>query len=113
MTFVKYLTAATLAVATIGVAPAHAQRSRVQAGSLSCDISAGISVIVGSNREIECIFIPSTPTGVEHYRGTITKLGIDLGVINRGSLVWLVYAPTVLENGALQGAYSGIAANAT
>ncbi|MGO4439848.1 DUF992 domain-containing protein [Rhizobium sp. RAF56] len=113
MSFLKYLTAAALAVAATGVAPAEAQQSRVQAGSLSCDISAGISVIVGSNREISCLFFPSTPTGVEHYSGTITKLGIDLGVIRRGSLVWLVYAPTVLQNGALQGAYSGIAANAT
>jgi len=113
MSVLKYLAAAVLAAATTAAAPAHAQQSRVQAGSLSCDISAGISVIVGSNREIDCVFIPSTPTGVEHYRGSITKLGIDLGVINRGSLVWLVYAPTVLQNGALQGGYGGVAANAT
>jgi hypothetical protein len=113
MSVSKLFAATAFVTALAGLAPAHAQQSRVQAGSLSCDISAGISVIVGSKREIDCVFFPTAPIGVEHYSGTITKLGIDLGVINRGSLVWLVYAPTVLQNGALQGTYGGVAANAT
>jgi Protein of unknown function (DUF992) len=113
MSVSKLFAAAAFVTALSGLTPAHAQQSRVQAGSLSCDISAGIGVIVGSKREIDCLFFPTAPIGVEHYRGEITKLGIDLGVINRGSLVWLVYAPSVLQNGALQGTYGGVAANAT
>ena len=108
-----------LAIATIFAsalagfsAPAEAA-SRVQVGSLTCDISEGIGVIIGSHREVDCIFTPSERRGIEHYRGSITKFGLDIGVIQRGSMIWLVYAPTVLQNGALQGTYAGAAVNAT
>ena len=74
--------------------PASAQ-NLVAAGTLTCDVSAGIGMIVGSRRTVNCTFAPSLPGPVEYYTGTITKLGVDIGVTTGGVMVWLVYAPTI------------------
>jgi hypothetical protein len=114
MSVFKFTTAVlTLVTAVAGLPAVPAAATRVQAGSLTCDISAGFGIIVGSKRDIDCIFTPSTPGQVEHYRGTITKIGVDIGVLRGGSLIWYVYAPTNHADGVLQGSYSGVSANAT
>ncbi len=103
-----------VAIAGVGMsATPAAAATRVQAGSLTCDISEGFGLIVGSKRDINCVFTPSQPGPVEHYKGTITKIGVDIGVLKGGSLIWYVYAPTNHADGILQGSYSGVAANAT
>jgi hypothetical protein len=94
------------------LAPAAAQQ-RVQAGVLTCDISAGIGLIVGSRKSVNCIFAPSQPGPAEVYQGTITKLGVDIGFTTGGQLVWAVFAPTNAPLGALAGSYVGAAAEAT
>ena len=67
-----FTTAAALALATLA-GTAQAQ-DRVQAGQLTCDVSAGIGLIIGSQRNVSCTFTPSTPGQVEYYTGTISKL---------------------------------------
>lgn len=109
----RFVAATMLAAGLAGATPALSAPTRVQAGSLTCDISAGFSVIIGSKRDVDCLFTPSAPGPIEHYRGTITKLGVDLGAISGGSMIWLVYAPTDHHEGVLQGSYSGASANAT
>jgi hypothetical protein len=96
-----------------GFGPAAAQPARVAAGSLSCDVSAGFGVIVGSRKTVNCTFAPAQPGPVEYYTGTITKVGFDLGVTTAGVIVWLVYAPTERPAGALQGNYVGATGEAT
>src|SRR5215467_7771580 len=105
------LTATMVALALGGTA--MAQEERVQAGTLGCDISAGIGLIIGSQRTISCTFTPSTPGPVEFYSGTISKFGLDLGATTGGVMTWLVYAPTNRAAGALSGNYGGAAAEAT
>jgi hypothetical protein len=110
-----------LVVAAVAVAlaaaisgPSVAQpRDRVAAGTLTCDVSAGFGVIVGSRRSVNCTFAPSQPGPVEIYSGTITKLGIDIGATSGGVMVWLVYSPTTRPVGALSGTYAGASAEAT
>ena len=92
---------------------AMAQQGRVAAGSLTCDVSAGFGVIVGSRKAVNCTFAPSQPGPVEYYTGTITKIGVDIGVTNASVIVWLVYAPTGRPVGALQGSYVGATGEAT
>src|SRR3974390_1870708 len=92
--------------------PAQAQE-RVQAGSLTCDVSAGIGFIIGSQRTVQCTFQPSGAGPGEYYQGSISKLGVDIGVPAGGVMVWLVFAPTSRPVGALQGTYVGGAAEAT
>ena len=106
------LSVAALTVAAVLSAPAQAQ-DRIQAGSLTCDVSAGIGFIIGSQRSVNCTFQPSGPGPVEYYTGSISKLGVDIGVTAGGVMVWLVFAPTNRPIGALSGTYVGGAAEAS
>lgn len=95
------------------VAGTATAQDRVQAGQLTCDISGGIGLIFGSQRTLNCTFAPSVPGPAEFYAGTLTKLGVDIGVTGGGAMVWLVYAPTSRPAGALSGSYGGATAEAT
>ncbi len=95
-------------------APASAQRPVwEQSGTLNCDVSAGIGFIIGSQRQVNCLFTPSYPAPPEQYVGTITKIGLDLGVTGGGQLVWAVHMSTTRRRGVLAGSYAGACAEAT
>ncbi len=93
--------------------PATAQGERVKAGTLACDISGGIGLIITSHKDVSCMFTPSQPGPREVYVGGINKFGLDLGATAGGEMVWAVYAPTSRRFGALAGNYSGASAEAT
>jgi Protein of unknown function (DUF992) len=95
------------------VAASAAAQERTQAGELTCDISGGIGLVLGSQRTLNCTFMPSTPGPVEHYTGTLTKIGVDIGITSGGAMIWLVYAPTSRPTGALAGSYGGASAEAS
>jgi hypothetical protein len=101
-----------VSILVAGTAAAQATE-RIQAGTLTCDISGGIGLIIGSQRTLTCAFRPSPPGRVEFYAGTLTKLGVDIGVTSGGVMVWFVYAPTSRPAGALAGSYVGASAEAT
>jgi len=102
-----------VAVIPAMVAASAAAQERTQAGELTCDISGGIGLILGSQRTLNCTFMPSTPGPVEYYTGTLTKLGVDVGVTAGGAMIWLVHAPTSRPAGALAGSYGGATAEAS
>jgi hypothetical protein len=109
-----YFTMMATAAALTLITPAVAQtQDRVKAGTLTCDISAGIGLIITSKKDLTCMFTPSQPGPREVYVGSITKFGLDLGATAGGEIVWEVYAPTNRRFGALAGQYSGAAAEAT
>jgi hypothetical protein len=85
----------------------------VQAGTLTCDISGGIGFIIGSQKALNCSFVPTMPGPPEFYSGTINKLGLDLGGTRGGVMVWAVYAPTNRAAGSLAGIYAGASAEVT
>ena len=93
--------------------PASAQANRTKVGTLSCDISGGIGLIITSKKDLTCMFTPSQPGPREVYVGSITKFGLDLGATAGGEMVWAVYAPTTRKFGALAGDYGGATAEAT
>ncbi|MCM2291733.1 DUF992 domain-containing protein [Allorhizobium sp. BGMRC 0089] len=93
-------------------AATSANASNVEVGMLNCEMSPGISAVIGSNRELKCTFKPTNGGPREYYQGTLSKFGIDLGYVQRGNLAWAVYAPSKLMEGALQGDYGGTSANA-
>ena len=108
------LAALAVIVALALPAPSIAQgRERTKVGSLTCDISAGIGLIITSKKELTCMFTPSQPGPREVYTGSITKFGLDLGAAAGGEMVWAVYAPTNRRFGALAGRYVGANAEAT
>ena len=106
--------AVTLAVGGGATGPAAAEGvQRVRAGTLNCDISAGLGLIIGSQKNVTCLFTPTASGPREVYVGTISRFGLDLGATAGGQMVWSVYAPTTRRVGALAGLYSGAGAEAT
>jgi hypothetical protein len=107
------LAALAVAAAVALPVPTMAQAERTKVGTLTCDISAGIGLIITSKKELTCMFTPSQPGPREVYTGSISKFGLDLGATAGGEMVWAVYAPTTRRFGALAGQYSGASAEAT
>jgi len=81
-------------------------------GTLTCNVASGFGFIFGSSKALNCTF--SGLGRAEHYVGTITKFGADIGYTAGGVLVWTVVAPVaVMTPGALAGGYAGGTASAT
>jgi hypothetical protein len=97
------------ALATVLATPADAQRDRVQAGSLECSLSSGIGMVIGSQRNVACNFKPSGGPP-EAYVGTMTRVGLDIGVTGGGAIIWGVFSSTNLYAGMLTGTYVGATA---
>jgi hypothetical protein len=109
-----------LAAAVLGLAagialqgrPAQAQ-SGVRIGTLSCNVAGGWGFVFGSSKALHCTLTPG-PGRPEHYAGTISKFGVDIGYTNGGVLVWAVFAPGPhIGPGALAGSYVGATGSAT
>ena len=94
-------------------APVLAQGG-VRVGTLSCNVASGWGFVFGSSRALHCTFSPGPGGHPEHYSGTISKFGVDIGYTQGGVLVWAVFAPTAnLAPGALAGNFAGATASAT
>ena len=85
--------AAALALTVASADPAAAQR--VRAGVLTCDISAGMSFIIGSQKSVACNFAPEPPGPQQVYNGTISKFGLDVGATGGGVMVWAVFTDSI------------------
>jgi hypothetical protein len=96
--------AAITALAIVHPVPALAFE-RTKAGTLFCDISAGIGFIITSKKNLTCMFMPSHGTR-ELYSGTIRKFGLDLDATANGEMIWAVYVSSKKRFGALAGQYS-------
>lgn len=103
---------AAAALAATTTLPVEAQPSRVQVGQLTCSLSAGIGLIIGSQRNVNCNFQPDNGPP-EAYTGTMTKIGLDVGVTGGSAIVWGVFAGTNRYSGMLTGTYTGAQAEAT
>lgn len=100
------------ALAVVVTVPANAQPRRVQIGQLSCSISAGIGLLVVSQRNISCTFQPDNGPP-EAYTGTFSIVGVDVGFTTGGAMVWGVSTDTNRYAGMLSGTYAGATAQAT
>jgi hypothetical protein len=110
-TFGMTIGAALLVAGSMLTAPAQA--AGVKVGVLTCNVGSGWGFIVGSSKDMRCDFVPTGGRG-EHYDGTISKVGVDIGYTGGGVLVWDVIAPASdLRPGVLEGGYGGVTAGAT
>src|SRR6187401_435867 len=82
------------AIALSNSARAQQVTSQAQAGVLTCDVSAGIGLIITSKKQISCAFAPKGSRR-EDYDGYISKYGLDLGLTSGGFMVWGVFTETV------------------
>jgi len=108
----KAIGAVALALAVLSFAPAA--EARIKAGVLTCDISGGWGWIIGSVKEVNCVFAPDVPGPGERYVGSIRKFSLDIGATGRQVMVWGVFADTWGGfRGALSGDYVGATGEAT
>jgi hypothetical protein len=102
--------AAAAGALAMAAAPASAQPRQVRVGQLTCTLSAGVGLVVGSQRNVNCIFRGQPGEPDETYTGTMTRIGLDLGVTSGGVIVWTVFADTNRYAGMLAGKYGGATA---
>ena len=107
----RIVTTAIAAAAVVSVLnAADAQSRRVQVGTLTCSLSVGIGLIVGSQRNVSCLFrgVPGEPD--DAYTGTMTRVGLDVGITAGSVIIWAVFANTNRYKGMLTGTYTGASA---
>jgi hypothetical protein len=103
---------ATLAViASLSATHAQAQ-NRVRTGVLTCGVSGGVGLILGSQKSTICTFNPRRGPN-ERYVGVIRRFGLDIGATTRGVITWAVFSAGPVQRGALAGSYVGGSAEAT
>ncbi len=108
------ITLLSLLAAGMLAAPVVANAAQADVGKLDCDVSKGIGVIVGSKQDLDCTFTPTaSDDSNQHYVGTITDFGLDVGTVEKGRMVWLVFNATREPVGGLQGNYAGVTADAS
>jgi hypothetical protein len=109
---------AALAVTLSAVPSARADEATTKVGYLSCNVASGWGIIFGSSRDLDCTFTSAVAgyPEVEHYKGSITKFGADIGYLASGVILWTVFAPAhevSHKTGLLAGHYGGGTASAT
>jgi hypothetical protein len=89
-------------------------QSYAKAGVLSCDVSAGIGMILVQKQKLNCLFSSQQGGPPAPYVGSITEYGVALGEVAAGHLVWGVLSSVEgVPHGALAGTYAGIGGQAT
>lgn len=106
------LTALAFALSVALAASPVAAQSKI--GTLSCDVSAGIGLILVEKQTMTCTFAPAGGGPVSQYTGQIVEYGVALGAVEKGNLLWGVIAATDgVQPGALAGTYAGVGADAS
>jgi len=110
----RLMLGAAAAVAGLALASsANAAPHGVRVGELTCNVASGWGFIFGSSKDLHCTY-RGNGRRFEHYTGSISKFGVDVGYTEGGVLVWGVFAPTSdMRKGALEGDYAGASAQAT
>ncbi len=109
--FATALIAAAATLMTVATSPASAQERRVQVGELDCSLSSSIGMVVTSQRNVSCFFHSGNAPQAA-YVGTLTRLGLDIGITSGGKMVWTVFVNTDRYSGTLAGSYVGATAEA-
>lgn len=98
----------------MGASRANAQESRARAGELVCRGGPSVGLIVGSSQRLSCTF-RSFETGRRYtYSGTMSRVGLDIGVTSGSRLLWLVFsAQSRVKRNTLAGRYVGASGDAS
>jgi outer membrane protein OmpA-like peptidoglycan-associated protein len=109
----KAMLASAAAIVAFALTPATASPAGVKVGVLTCHVDGGWGFVVGSSKDVLCSYHPDH--GVDDfYKGSITKIGVDIGYTRSATIIWDVIAPTSdTRPGALEGFYGGATASAT
>ena len=103
---------AAAAACLVFTSAADAAPHGVRVGDLTCNVASGWGFVFGSSKDLHCTYRGNGH--IEHYTGSISKFGVDIGYTEGGVLVWGVFAPTSdMRQGALSGDYVGGSAQVT
>jgi hypothetical protein len=98
---------------TATMAATASAQTQVEAGTLTCVGGEGVGLIVGSQKTYGCTFVSSSSQARESYDATITKIGLDVGITGRTTMIWTVLAASQdIRPGMLRGTYAGASADA-
>lgn len=82
---------------------------KVQAGLLECRGDPAVAYGFGSVRAVKCEYRPANAMGQFKYVGTLERAGLDFGVSDQGSMLWMVLATSAdIGPEALSGEYVGL-----
>jgi len=102
--------AAILTAAMVAAGPGYAESTKV--GTLTCNLAPTVGFIVGSKQGLSCRYVPAGQWPQEIYVGSLSTVGLDIGVNGGGRMVWDVFAPVNGRfAGALAGTYVGASAD--
>jgi hypothetical protein len=106
-----WLTAIACAVTAAFAMPAEARN--VRAGTLNCTSGTTVGLLLGSRQNLRCTFRANYGHRYS-YTGTVTRIGLDVGVTAGSRLIWAVFAPSSrVAKGALRGNYVGASGSAS
>lgn len=89
-------------------------QSQPVAGTLTCKGRGSVGLILGSKEELSCTYQVAGGSRRHEYFGTITKVGLDIGVKGASVMVWTVLgSSSELPGEALIGNYTGVTAEAS
>ena len=112
MTSNKTLTAVA-AASMLAISAGAAQAEGVRVGVLECKVSSGFGFVLGSSRDVDCVYLPAKGGNKQRYNGSIKKFGVDIGYVSEATIMWAVVAPNwEVPDGALAGDYVGGTASA-
>lgn len=122
MTFMKTLSIAALATTLASVSFAQDVQDikpledidGQRLGALECTIEGGWGMLLGSSKDVACTFAYADGQ-VEKYKGSLDRLGIDVGKTNDSYMTWVVFttAENIPGEYSLAGEYTGVSAEAS
>ncbi len=108
---IKLLAAAVAAVIAL---PGLASAQTIRAGTLTCEGKGSIGLLIGSKEALSCTYQPAQGGPSRMYAGTISSLGISIGVTGPSVIVWGVLASsTEVPADMLTGEFVGVSADAS
>ncbi|MCC0010984.1 MAG: DUF992 domain-containing protein [Hyphomicrobiaceae bacterium] len=110
-----FFTSAVIALSMLFHTPAAmAQDAKVKVGTLTCQGQGKVGLILGSKETLNCTFKSAGSKKVWHVDGTITNVGLDVGIKGKSIMVWGVLGSTTgFAGDALNGNFVGAAADAS
>jgi hypothetical protein len=69
----------------------------VQIGTLICSLSSSIGLVIGSQRNVSCLFRGAPGEPDEPYTGTMTRVGLDVGLTTGSVIIWAMFANIALQ----------------
>lgn len=93
---------------------AQAQTANIRVGTLTCKGKGRVGMILGSNETLDCTYAPMGNLPKRALIGTVTTVGLDVGVKGESIMIWGVLGSTSsMPSDALRGSFVGAAADAS